>query len=305
MSFCEDDFDGVVEEVLRGSDGEREIAFFGGSFTGIDRGLMVRLLDKAQRYVDGGDVVGIRMSTRPDYIDDEVLGILKRYTVSAVELGLQSFSDSVLGRCKRGHSVRQSVLACEMVREYGFSLVGQMMVGLPGAEIEDEIYCAEMICSLGAEAARVYPAVVFRDTELQEMIESGEYSALSEDEAVYRTKEVLKVFDRFGVPCIRVGLCESENLHSESTYVAGPNHAAIGELARSEVFYDRICEKLDSFGDISGKNVTVFSAKGTVSQVVGQKKRNKIRIQNRYNVKKVKAVEIETLKGYNIGIDIY
>lgn len=306
LSFCESDVDAIIGEILSscGADTECEIAFFGGSFTGIDRDLMIRLLDLAQGYVDRGDIAGIRMSTRPDYIDDEILRILKRYTVSEVELGLQSFTDGVLVKAKRGHTSERSVMACKMLKDYGFSFVGQMMIGLPGAKIEDEIYCAEMICSLGAAAARIYPAVVFKGTELESMLCSGEYTALSEDEAVYRSKEVLKVFDRFGVPCIRVGLCESENLHSEDTYAAGPNHGAIGELARSELFFDKICDKLDLYGDIAGREIVIYSARGTISQVIGQKKRNKIKILSKYNIKKIKSVEMDMLTGYNIIIKV-
>ena len=73
-----------------------EIAFFGGSFTGIDRTLMVRLLCDAYAYVRAGKVDSIRLSTRPDYISAEILDILKSYGVKSVELGIQSMDDTVL-----------------------------------------------------------------------------------------------------------------------------------------------------------------------------------------------------------------
>lgn len=296
----------IVAATAAHAEQEREIAFFGGSFTGIDRARMVRLLDSAEAYVRDSEagVRGIRFSTRPDYITPEILDILQNYTITTVELGLQSFSDEVLRQSKRGHTAAQAREACWLLRERGISFTGQMMIGLPGASQDDEIRCAEELCALGASSVRVYPTVVFRDTELAELTTLGIYQPLSEDEAVERTKETLRIFDQHGVPVLRVGLCASENLHGEETYLAGPNHSAVGELAKGALFYEKICAALDEKGDISGHTVVITSPKGTISQVCGQKKRNKIRIQNKYNVKKVKAVEMDTLTGYNIKIDI-
>ena len=136
--------------------GERdaEIAFFGGSFTGIDRSLMLYLLGVAKEYIDSGKVSGIRLSTRPDYIDREILDILRDHGVTAVELGLQSMSDRVLSSCSRGHDSSTAERACALVCEYGFELVGQMMIGLPQSSAEDEIYTAEKLCEMGVMAAR-------------------------------------------------------------------------------------------------------------------------------------------------------
>ena len=197
-----------------------EIAFFGGSFTGIDRNLMIELLDIAQKYVDDQKVSSIRLSTRPDYINEEIIGILKKYSVKTVELGIQSTDPKVLQASKRGHSVSDTVNACKMVKNAGFELVGQMMVGLPESTAESEIKTAMDICSMGADAARIYPTVVFRKTELCRMAEMGEYTPLSDEEAVQRTKNVLSVFDKNNIPCIRIGLCASENLSSASFVIA-------------------------------------------------------------------------------------
>ena len=173
---------------------EVEIAFFGGSFTGIDRQLMIRLLNIAQGYVDAGRVTSIRLSTRPDYIDDEIIGILKSYSVKTVELGIQSTSDKVLSECKRGHTSDASAIACKKLKDAGFSLIGQMMIGLPRSTPKTEMDTARIICSLCADGARVYPTVVFAQTELAKMSESGEYIPLSLEDAVERTKNVLDIF---------------------------------------------------------------------------------------------------------------
>ncbi|MGN1047307.1 MAG: elongator complex protein 3 [Eubacteriales bacterium] len=302
-----------IEEALetieaRGKIHDTEIAFFGGSFTGIDRSLMISLLETAYAYVKSGRVKEIRLSTRPDYIDDEILGILERYGVKTIELGLQSMSDKVLLASKRGHDAFSAEKACRLIKKRGFSLVGQMMIGLPLSDAENERDTAEKICELGADAARVYPTVVFYETELAEMEKRGEYMPLAPEDAVFRTKEVLKIFDSHSVPCIRVGLCASENLSSEETVCGGANQSAIGELAMGEVFFDKMSDLLEEVPDGGdAKAVTFLVPTGATSKAIGQKRKNINRLKDKYFVKKnikfVKVVEKDTLFGYNIKMD--
>ena len=263
------------------ADTEREIAFFGGSFTGIDRVLMIELLDMAESYVKMGLVSEIRLSTRPDYINSEILDILSQYSVRTIELGLQSLDDEVLCASRRGHSSECALSACKQIKERGFNLIGQMMIGLPKSTGESEIKTAELICKLRADGARVYPTVVFADTELSLMMKEGEYLPLDTESAVERTKNVLAVFDSYGVPCIRVGLCASENLRDASLAIAGATHSAIGEMAMSELFYDRICKELDE-RKICGGALKIFVPLGATSKAVGQKRKNKEKICKKY-----------------------
>ena len=306
QSFDPSEVTGQIESVLAtlGEDTEREIAFFGGSFTGIDRELMIYLLEVAKGYIDRGEVSGIRLSTRPDYIDRERLDILARYGVRTVELGLQSMDGSVLRATKRGHSAADAERACALVKEYGFELIGQMMVGLPCSTPESEIYTAQRICDMGADGARVYPTVVFYNTELCEMAKQGEYLPLTDADAVERTKNVLDVFERRGIPCIRVGLCASENLSDEDEVYGGANHSAVGELAMGELYFERICAELDKYGDISGKNLTISVSLRSTSKAAGQNRRNKIRICEKYGVNKIKILEKSEIIGYNIILDV-
>ena len=296
-----------IKAVLSTLTGEayREIAFFGGSFTGIDRELMIHLLEIAKRYIDAGEVQGIRLSTRPDYISEEILDILKYYGVTAVELGIQSMSQTVLDASKRGHNTETTERACALVKRYGFELVGQMMIGLPTADVEAEKYTARRICEMDADFARVYPTVVFYETELCDMAKCGEYTPLSDDEAVMRTKEVLGVFDSFGVPCIRVGLCASENLSNDESVYGGANHSAIGELAMGELYYEKICRELDKMKDLQGAELVIYGGIGTTSKISGQNKRNKIRICKKYGVSKIKILEKKEIIGYNIILDTF
>lgn len=252
---------------------EVEIAFFGGSFTGIDPDLMLRLLDTAQRYVDAGAVESIRLSTRPDYISEEVLERLSRYTVRHIELGIQSMNDSVLRASRRGHTAKESIAACRAVVSAGFALTGQMMIGLPASDPASELETAEQICSLGATSARIYPTVVFRDTPLARAYERGEYTPLSLTEAVERSARVLEVFLRHRVDCLRIGLCAGEDLLDAKKVCAGPNHPALGELVWNEYYYHHIYELLKSSG-LGGTNVVLRVPRSLVSKVVGQHRSN-------------------------------
>ena len=286
-------------------DDECEIAFFGGSFTGIDRCLMIRLLDMAQEYINCGRVKAIRMSTRPDYINPEIIGILKNYTISCVELGIQTMNDSVLAYLKRGHTSEDTVNAVKLLKDAGFDFVGQMMIGLPGAIPGDEADCAEKISLMGASGARIYPTLVLRSTELEYMTVHGEYIPLSVEDAVERSAAVLKIFSLHNVPCIRIGLCDSENLHSEDTFVAGPNSPSIGEMIRSRLFLDMICEKIDALtadGNGNCKKIIIYCPPKTTSQVTGNKRENIKKLTARYGFLRIKVREDSSLAGYDVKV---
>lgn len=289
-----------IEEALKTIDesAEVEIAYFGGSFTGIDRSLMIYLLDVASSYVENKRegcprVTGIRMSTRPDYINAEIMEILSSYPVKTVELGLQSMRDEVLLASKRGHSARDAEKACKLIKDAGYSLVGQMMIGLPNSTLDDEIYTAKKICEMGADAARIYPTVVFFDTELADMAERGEYIPLSVNDAVERSKEVLKIFEESNVECIRVGLCASDNLMDKGRVLGGANHPSLGELVMGEAYYDRMCADADKLmGECEKGEYILFSVPRTeLSKAIGQKGKNKKRLAERYAPIKIEIKE--------------
>ncbi len=292
--FCEEDIPRQIEESLKTlpQDAEVELAYFGGSFTGIEIGRMERLLQIADGYRRSGRVHSIRVSTRPDRIDGERLSLLKRYGVDTVELGLQSMDDEVLVASGRGHTAKEAREACRAVREAGFSLVGQMMIGLPRSTPESERATAREICRMGAEACRIYPTVVFRETPLAEMTRRGDYQPISTEEAVARSADVLQIFLDAGVTCLRIGLCASEALVSPDHVLGGANHPALGELVWNEIYYSRLVESLSKQG-LLGRDVELILPKEQVSKVVGQNRRNLIRLYDEYktNVRKVRGTE--------------
>ncbi len=286
---CEFDESSVRETIERAletvdAQTEAEIAFFGGSFTGIDRALMKRLLAMAQEFVDAGRVTSIRLSTRPDMISPEILEILKDYSVKTVELGIQSTSDKVLSAARRGHTAEQAREACKAVKDAGFTLVGQMMIGLPASSEEDELQTAKDICDMGAAACRIYPTVVFKDTPLADMTEAGVYQPLSTDEAVRRSASALRVFLSRGVPCLRIGLCASDSLTSAETAIAGANHPAIGELVWNEIFYGRLYQSIRSANLIGGL-VDMTVSESEISKLVGQRRCNVDRLKRETGTK--------------------
>ena len=306
-SFNKAHVEGIIKNALSTIDPnqcETEIAFFGGSFTGIDRGDMLYLLETAHKFISSGQVKSIRLSTRPDYISDEILDILETYGVKTVELGLQSMDPSVLEASKRGHTAEQAVAACRAIKKRDFTLIGQMMIGLPCSTLEKELYTANIIAEL-CDGARVYPTVVLRETELCSMAKRGEYTPLCLNDAVERTGEVLLVFDSFGKKVIRIGPQSGDELYDPDVVYGGDYHPAVGELAENYVFYKKICSALDgSEKETEGRQLIIYCPKGATSKVVGQKKINKLKLIKNYNLKCVKAVEKNDIIDYNIKLDV-
>lgn len=280
---------------------EVEIAFFGGSFTAIERNKMIALLEAVQPYIKSGRAGGIRISTRPDAIDDEILDLLAAYQVKTIELGIQSISDSVLTASRRGHSAADSIRACKLITQHSFTLGGQMMIGLPESSPEDEIKTAEAIASLGAAEARIYPTVVFRDTELCRQMQNGSYSPLSLSDAVSRACNAMEVFEQAGVKLLRIGLCEGEGLH-EGSVVGGAHHPALGELCRNEYYLRRLHNAIDRAPYYWGKALTVTVAVGRLSAAIGQHRRNAETLQKHFALPSLRFTENQRLSGYQFEI---
>lgn len=240
-----------------------QIAFFGGSFTAIERNRMESLLTVANEYIDKGVAESIRISTRPDCINEEILRILKKYRVTHIELGVQSTDNAVLSACKRGHTASDSFNAARLITQEGFVFGGQMMIGLPHATLESEMQTALDIVKMSAGEARIYPTVVFGETELFRMTQSGEYTPLVLEDAVERTAKCYRIFLNAGVKLLRIGLHSSENLKNAP---CGANHPAIGELVKSRVYTDIIAERA---GDCKNKILCVGIRKSDISMLRG------------------------------------
>lgn len=215
-----------------------EIAFFGGSFTGLPLQQQQYFLQIAQPFLNEGKIQGIRLSTRPDYINQKVLDLLKRYGVTTIELGAQSFNNDVLKASFRGHTAKQTEEASKMILKHGFQLGLQMMIGLPEDTLEKALFTAKRIAELGASSTRIYPTVVIKDTALHHWYRHGKYKPLSLEQAVEWTKPLLLFFEEKKVRVIRTGLHPSESLTNGDELVAGPFHPSFKELVMTEIWND-------------------------------------------------------------------
>lgn len=273
-----------------------EAAFFGGSFTAIDERLRTELLSAAYEYIDELD--GLRLSTRPDCIDDYILSQLKSYGVTAIELGAQSMADEVLLKSNRGHTSGDTKKASHLIKKYGFSLVLQMMTGLPGDSEDTSIFTAKEIIKLRPDAVRIYPSVVLPNTKLWDMAKSGEYMPHGVDEAVKVCSKIIPMFRRENISILRVGLMDNEILSHGS--VMGAYHPSLGELCYSEVFYNAACDILR--GSTNYRRIEIHVPYGAVSKMTGHRGKNIERLKEKFSLKSVKVRECERLKDFDVEI---
>lgn len=256
-----------------------EIGFFGGNFTGIDQSLQIEYLSIAKKYLDKGDIQAIRLSTRPDYITNQSLAVLKDYQVSTIELGAQSLHDDILLKAGRGHTVNDIRKASQLIREAGFKLGLQMMTGLPCDTPEKSIETAKLIIELGADFTRIYPTLVIKHTDLEKEWLSGRYKPQTLDKAVSLTADLLELFESNGVEVIRVGLHPSEDLIAGKDLLAGPFHVSFRQLAETELWKRKILKAINHIDSqdtannscvaISGKTITVLSSKDQLKSAIG------------------------------------
>lgn len=289
-----EDVRNTIEQYLKTlpkSDRRIETAFFGGSFTGIPLEEQNALLSAAYEYIKKDMVDGIRLSTRPDYIDKTILDNLSRYGVTTIELGVQSMDDDVLLSSNRGHTKDDVIKAVSLIREYPFKLGLQMMTGLPGDNEEKSLRTADEIISLHPDIVRIYPTLTIKDTYLAWMYERGRYTPQTLDEAVELCKELVLKFEKNNITVIRVGLQSTDEIsEGGESVVAGPLHSAFGELVENSIYYDIIRNKLKN---CTSKSAEVFVAPKEVSKAVGNKKANILKIKQTTGIDiKVRADEI-------------
>ena len=246
-----------------------EIAFFGGSFTAIDRDYMLSLLQATENYID--KFKGIRISTRPDCIDDEILEILKTYGVTSIELGAQSMDDVVLNANNRGHSASDVVKASHMIKDNGFSLGLQMMIGLYMSDAYKDIKTAKAFIELKPDTVRIYPTVIMKDTDLADYYLNKAFIPYTLDESVDLCSKLILMFEEANIAIIRLGLHYSESLVSNSY---GNNyHPAFKELCENKIFFDRFIDTA-SRSRIDKNNFKVCINSKSLSKFLGQKKSN-------------------------------
>ena len=250
---------------------------------------MLELLTAARPFT--GVFKGIRISTRPDCIDDEVLALLKEYGVTSIELGAQSMDNSVLELNNRGHKAEDVVNASKRIKEFGFSLGLQMMTGLYGSDFDKDIKTAESFIALKPDTVRIYPTVIMKNTDLADFYNSGKFVPYTLDESVELCSRLILMFERKGISIIRLGLHYSDSLVDDSL---GDNyHPAFKELCESKIFYNSFIEQTSN---LSSKKFDVFINQRSLSKFLGQKKSN---------IKKLNALGYELTVNFDNGLSKY
>lgn len=261
-----------------------EIAFFGGSFTGIPLKQQTEYLRIACDYKERGLIDKIHLSTRPDYIDETILDNLKKYKVDVIELGVQSFDEEVLQAAGRGHDSSCVYRACDLIKSYGFELGIQLMIGLPGDSMEKCRYSAAEAVKIGPSIARLYPTIVIEDTELMNMYRSGTYTPLTSDEAVEITKEMYKILTEAGINIIRVGLKSSDIIREDGDIRGTTFHPAFRQLVEGAIAREKmealLKENLPAPADpcweaFQFRELTFYSSEKWFSNMIGHKACNK------------------------------
>lgn len=284
-----EDVKNIIEEHLKyiKKDSKVEVAFFGGSFTGIEEEKQEELLEAAYEYIKQKKVDSIRISTRPDYIDKKILKRLKKYKVKTIELGVQSANDYILKKAGRGHTFEDVIKASKLIRWYGLDLGHQMMVGLPESTTVDEINTAKQLIKLKPKMVRIYPVLVIKNTKLEKDYNEGKYKPLTVTQAVEVCKELVKLFVKKHIEVIRIGLQPTDTItnpdNDKSEVVAGPFHPAFRQLVESGMWYDVIVEKIKQL-NTKVKEVVVTVNPADVNNVIGQRKDNINNLRDVYDV---------------------
>ena len=291
----------TIEDHLKTSgDAFVEIGFYGGSFTGIPFEEQEWYLKIGYSYVKTGEVIQIRLSTRPDYITEEILDLLSRYGVKTIELGAQSLDDEVLRCSNRGHSIEAVTKAAQMIKAKGFSLGIQTMIGLPNDSKQKAIITAQKVVQMAPDIVRIYPTLVIKNTYLQKMYLDGRYMPLSVEEAVDICAELLAIYEENNINVIRIGLQPTESISENGEVEAGPFHPAFRQLVQSRLLLNKMIQyiKSNNLGDLT--DILIECNSRDISNVIGQKKGNIVLLKDMFNFKNITIKTDNAIKFFNI-----
>lgn len=252
---------------------ENEAAFYGGSFTGLDLALQKELLALTDELLDRKVIGSVRLSTRPDYIAEKRLELLRAHGIKLVELGVQSLDDSVLQKAERGHTAQQVTEAVALLKSYGFKVGVQLMVGMPGQDFASVKATVEQVLALQPDVARIYPLLVIKGTPLAKSYVAGEFVPLTLEEAVCQAAYVYRKLSEAGVKIIRVGLQPDDELCAEGNIIAGPFHPAMGELVQSHILREQLTPQILEAAELNGE-VVVYCPANMESKLRGLKNYN-------------------------------
>lgn len=281
------------EPKSRARGAEFEVAFYGGSFTGLDIAVQEQFLRIAQQYGERGKLTGIRLSTHPNMFNDQIFELLTRFNVTTIELGVQSFRDDVLKQAQRGHTAEDAERTVKRLQGLGIEVGIHLMIGLPGDSLESSLYSTDRTIALQPASVRIHPTLVIQHTQLAKLYQSGNYTPLSLEDAVEICKQMVKRFQAYHIPVIRIGLQPTESM--EQHIIAGPYHPAFRQLVDSALMYDQL-EHLCREHRYSGGQLTIYATPQDISIVRGQKNINISNLQQGFGFTEVCIMTDVTLK---------
>lgn len=281
-----------IEKRLNWFKKEREvqIAFYGGSFTAIPTKKMDIYLQIGQKFIQEGRVDSLRISTRPDCIDEDILVKLKKYNVKTVELGLQSMDDEVLSANHRGHNSMATVNAVKKIKKHGFELGLQMMIGLYNESIKSVFFTANKIVDFNPNFVRIYPTLVLEETYLEKLYQKKCYIPLTLEETIDLLKKMALLFKRNNIPIIRIGLQPTEEINKDKV-IAGPFHPSLRFLVEEAIYEDRVFPFLEKHRPF--KTIEVKAPQSELNYLIGLKGRIKKKIIKLYQPEKIKYYSVE------------
>ncbi len=209
---------------------QKQVAFYGGSFTALDQSVRQSLIDAIAPLLD--DLSSFRISTRPDAIDSEILTWCTANRIRTIELGIQDFSNSVLLQCQRPYDSDTAHNACDLIKTSGLELGVQLMPGLPGWTQETLEYNHHCLKTILPQYLRLYPTIVIRNTALHRLYARGGYTPLSMNDAIIQCADYQALASAYDISVIKLGI--PSTLDPEDI-IAGPYHPAFGELVKAEL----------------------------------------------------------------------
>lgn len=270
--------------------GDNEAAFYGGSFTGLDMELQAQLLTLTDELIEKKVIGSVRLSTRPDYISPTVLELLQKHNVKLVELGVQSLDQVVLDAAERGHTPQQVADAVALLRQYGFKVGLQLMVGMPKQNLASLEKTAAAAVKLKPDIARIYPLLVIKGTPLEQSYHSGKFLPLSIEDAVDQSAYLYTTLENAGIKVIRIGLQPDDELCSPGNIVDGPFHPAMGELVKSRAIRNELTPLIAAKKQLKEKNITIYCHPSLVSKIRGQKNCNINYWLTEFNLDNIKII---------------
>jgi histone acetyltransferase (RNA polymerase elongator complex component) len=262
---------------------EKQVAFYGGSFTAIHRDEQVCFLKEVQPFITSGLIDSIRVSTRPDALEEETLSLLKECRVKTVEVGVQSMIDEVLLLSHRGHGAADTVDAVSRLKDREFEVGLQLMVGLPGDTCDRFLQTLDRIIQLKPDFLRIHPTLVLKGAPLEILWRAGEYSPLSLDEAIQWLKKGILKLEESSIRVARIGLQPTKEL--ETDYLAGPYHPAFRQLIDSAIFFDMAKYLLQNFPN--GSKAIFFCNPKEISNLKGQRNENSLKLKNHFKLSEI------------------